>query len=219
MSSQSVPAVSIPAGTSTRQPARRGAARRAEILLAAENVFLANGYESTSMDDIASKAGASKATMYKYFGSKEGLFEELIRDIVPDIPGGLIESFAKNASANDALVEWSIRLIDTVTTPRSVTLYRLIVAEASRCPELAAIYYRKGPIAARAEIQSLLEHLLEGRKNRHHNLDKVSRVFSSAVFNEVFERALLGLSDDNRDEMVEGVQEAVAMLLQYCDID
>lgn len=201
-----------------RPPASRGVARRAEILIAAEKVFLENGYGNTSMDDIAARAGASKATMYKYFGSKEALFEEIIRDIVPDIPGGLVDSLSSNQSFEDILVNWSLLLIDTVTTARSITLYRLIVAETSRCPELANIYYRKGPQASQQEVLRFLSHILADRIDKYQNLDKISRVFTSAVFGEVFERAMLGLSDDSREDTVSYVREAVAMLRDHCSI-
>ena len=48
------------------------------ILAAAQRAFLANGFGAVSMDAIAREAGASKATVYAYFSSKEELFGAVV---------------------------------------------------------------------------------------------------------------------------------------------
>jgi AcrR family transcriptional regulator len=59
-----------------RQSTRRRdrAAREREILEAAEAVFGERGYQGTSMDEVAARAGVSKPLVYQYYGSKDGLF-------------------------------------------------------------------------------------------------------------------------------------------------
>lgn len=61
-------------GSSTR-PRRRGEAREA-ILEAARGCFATNGFDGTSMREVAVAAGTSEALLYRYFPSKAGLFEE-----------------------------------------------------------------------------------------------------------------------------------------------
>jgi AcrR family transcriptional regulator len=51
------------------------AARREAILAAAKQVFQDMGYDRASMDEVAARFGGSKATVYRYFGSKEALFK------------------------------------------------------------------------------------------------------------------------------------------------
>src|ERR1700728_816217 len=48
------------------------------ILAAAQRTFLASGFGAASMDAIAREAGASKATLYAYFASKEDLFGAVV---------------------------------------------------------------------------------------------------------------------------------------------
>ena len=43
-------------------------------------MFLAQGFDAASMDDIARKAGVSKGTLYVYFKSKEDLFEAITEE-------------------------------------------------------------------------------------------------------------------------------------------
>lgn len=53
---------------------RRGIERRLALLLSATELFLDKGYDAVSLDDIVNHAGGSKASIYKYFGNKDGLF-------------------------------------------------------------------------------------------------------------------------------------------------
>ena len=53
--------------------------RRWEILETALELFIRNGYTETRISDIAEKAGISVGLLFHYFGSKLGLYEELVR--------------------------------------------------------------------------------------------------------------------------------------------
>ena len=53
--------------------------KRAAILDAAKRLFVAQGFDGVSMDQIASEAGVSKLTVYSHFGDKESLFGEAVR--------------------------------------------------------------------------------------------------------------------------------------------
>src|SRR5260370_7219755 len=55
-----------------------GSAKRRQIMEGARTVFLADGFDGASMNDIARVAGVSKGTLYVYFESKEQLFKALI---------------------------------------------------------------------------------------------------------------------------------------------
>jgi AcrR family transcriptional regulator len=65
-----------------RQPrTARGEATRQRLLAAAELLFGRNGYHSTGVTDITAGAGVAQGTFYLYFGSKEEVFAELVRDL------------------------------------------------------------------------------------------------------------------------------------------
>src|SRR6476646_1480900 len=87
--------------------AERAAERRAAIVDAALDEFIARGFAATRLDDVAKRAGVAKGTIYLHFKDKESMFEELIRTAIvplvgrmqsPPPPGGnvrdAIESFA-----------------------------------------------------------------------------------------------------------------------------
>ena len=54
-------------------------ARRREVIEAASDLFLRDGFVATTTDAIATRAGMSKKTLYRLFASKYALFEELVR--------------------------------------------------------------------------------------------------------------------------------------------
>src|SRR5438067_6641438 len=62
--------------------AERAAERRAAIVEAALEEFIARGFAATRLDDIAKRAGVAKGTIYLHFKDKESMFEELVRIVI-----------------------------------------------------------------------------------------------------------------------------------------
>lgn len=65
----------------------RGEARRAALVTAAEEVFCRVNYDDVRVADIVEAAGTSHGTFYKYFPSKEAIFEELVQHLQEEILG------------------------------------------------------------------------------------------------------------------------------------
>jgi AcrR family transcriptional regulator len=60
-------------------------ARRAQLIGVAASVFLANGFDKTSMDQVANAAGVSRLIVYRIFASKEELYRAVLRDLLVDL--------------------------------------------------------------------------------------------------------------------------------------
>lgn len=56
--------------------------RRAQLVVAAAAVFREKGYAAATLNDIAARVGADRASLYYYFGGKEELFREAVRGVV-----------------------------------------------------------------------------------------------------------------------------------------
>src|SRR3569832_2237780 len=107
-----VPKLMSPESASEKPPsdrAGRAAARRAAIVEAGMEEFIARGFAATRLDDVAKRAGVAKGTIYLHFKDKESMFEELVRTVIVPVverlnalppPAGrvrdLIETFAGN---------------------------------------------------------------------------------------------------------------------------
>jgi len=115
------------------------------ILDAAQHIFLEQGYGSTSMDAVAKRAGVSKATLYVHFENKEQLFAE----VVQVARSGLREAIAAIAEDEQIDPSETLRLIGEqflrfVTTPGVLTLFRAVIGETQRFPQLGSTIYQAG---------------------------------------------------------------------------
>ena len=124
----------------------RAERKRAAILDAAGQVFLAKGYVGTSMDEIAAAAAVSKQTVYKHFADKEALFHELITATVQrtDEPAGEDPVVRGDRPFDEELRAFARRLLHGVMQPRVVQLRRLVIGEATRFPALGRAFYDLG---------------------------------------------------------------------------
>src|SRR5687768_3368647 len=69
----------------SQSPNRRDANRsRAAILDAAEQIFAERGFDATSLNEIAARAGVSRATPSYFFGSKEALYVAVLERVFAD---------------------------------------------------------------------------------------------------------------------------------------
>ena len=115
------------------------AARRQQILAAAQTCFRRNGFHSTSMQDVIAEAGLSVGAVYRYFKSKD----DLITSIAETVLEGADQIFEDLASHDppESLLETMARalgFVDTQTGPDGIFPLALQVwAEAQRDPVLA----------------------------------------------------------------------------------
>lgn len=68
------------AGPSGPVRTRDAAATRRALLAAGRELFASEGYDRTTVRAVAERAGVNQALLFRYFGNKEGLFAEAIRD-------------------------------------------------------------------------------------------------------------------------------------------
>jgi AcrR family transcriptional regulator len=128
---------------------RRKAARPAEIVEAALEVFAQSGFAAAKLDDIARRAGVSKAALYLYFETKEELFRAVAHTVVaPNLEA--IEALI--AAADLPFAELGPRVLDQaaalMSAGRVPAIARMVIGEARNFPDLARIWHDE--IVARA---------------------------------------------------------------------
>jgi TetR/AcrR family transcriptional repressor of mexJK operon len=140
----------------------RSARKRLTILSAGRDLFLTNGYQGTSVDQIAASAEVSKQTVYKHFGDKHELLLAIVdnaleRTVAPFLER--IRALADTADLEADLTALAADYLRAVLQEPVVQLRRLVVGEANRVPELAQLYYDQAPartLAAFADCFSAL---------------------------------------------------------------
>lgn len=137
--------------------AARAAERRAAIVEAALDEFIARGFAATRLDDIARRAGVAKGTIYLHFKDKEALFVELVRTAIVPLIARLAPPPSFSGSVRDLLEEFARTFIQEVATTRRGDIVRLIVAEGPRFPAIADFYYREVISRGLTAMRGLIE--------------------------------------------------------------
>ena len=125
----------------------RSARKDREIVQAATAAFVSKGYDGTSMEEIATKAGVSKQTIYKHFTDKVTLFGEVVESTATQA-NDVIESVTTLLSEVEfmegGLQQLARRLIAMLMDDELLKLRRLIIANADRMPQLGRDWYENG---------------------------------------------------------------------------
>lgn len=138
--------------------------RRRRILVAALEVFVTHGYVGTSTDQLAAAASASKATLYKEFGDKQGVFRALIEDAaerIEDPFAPLVATMQEVRTAEAGIALLAEQFTRSIMAAPVQQLRRLVIAEAVRFPELGALYWERGFLRVLASVASCLRVLDE----------------------------------------------------------
>ncbi len=157
-------------------------AKAAQVLMAARELFLANGFQRTSMDQVAARANVSKTTLYAHFTSKEALFLSVLEEekrrlglgIPKDLPAGPVE-------VRDWLRTIARSLLDAMTQPTVMSLFRLVIAECVHAPALGRTMWEEGPAVGQQRMARLLAHFARQGQLNIDDPDLVANRFLSLV--------------------------------------
>lgn len=141
------------ATSSSPTPARsrRKDARPGELLAAATELFIEKGFAATRVDEVASRAGVSKGTLFLYFPSKEELLKSVVREHLGSRFAQWSVEIDDYQDDSASLLRYALHQWWTHEGATAVSgLCKLMTAEAGNFPELAEFYAREvqGPGSA-----------------------------------------------------------------------
>lgn len=125
------------------------ARKRAEIVDIATRSFFEHGYAATSMSSIAETLGGSKTTLWSHFSSKADLFTAVVDVQVETFARDIDEVLTNQSFSLAALRRACLRFLDCLLRENSVHLFRIVVSEGERFPEIAEAFYSRGPAKVR----------------------------------------------------------------------
>lgn len=132
--------------------------KRAQILSGAAVIFAAQGYEGASMAQIAAAAGVSKGTLYNHFENKAALFVAYVSEKCQERLASVFHGMNHDGGPEAVLREVGKRMLHMMLSDAGLAIYRVVISEASKFPELASAFFEAGPARA---VRSLSEWLEE----------------------------------------------------------
>jgi AcrR family transcriptional regulator len=142
-------------------PADDESAKRRQIIDGARAVFLAQGFDAASMNDIARAAGVSKGTLYVYFKHKEELFEQIVEQECDAQAEGIFDFDANDRDVETVLTRLGIAYVKFLCRPEKASAIRTVIAIADRMPEVGRKFYESGPERGMAQLADYLTTQIE----------------------------------------------------------
>jgi AcrR family transcriptional regulator len=140
--------------------------RRQAILATAAETFHERGFDATSMSEVASRLGGSKATLYNYFDSKELLFVTVMLEKARAHVTPVINAFSNSADIEAAVRRFTLDYLHLILAPEILVMKRMCLAQADRCGFGAKIYEEAIKPAWTAIAQRLQAAMDEGKLYR-----------------------------------------------------
>jgi AcrR family transcriptional regulator len=178
-----------------------GAHKRQQILDGARTVFLQDGFDGASMNDIARVAGVSKGTLYVYFESKEQLFEALIFED-KKLQAERMMQASEPDDAREYLREFGRRLIRMMTQPQLVAQVRVVIAATAKFPRLGRAFYEAGPCYGVRKLSERLTKLVAAGALEIDNIELAAQQFGELCKAGLFNRLLFAAVDAISDEEI-----------------
>lgn len=132
---------------------------RQRLIEAATAAFMEEGYKA-SVDRIAARAGVAKQTLYNYFPSKDDLFTEVVHQASDTI---LVPLSSHPGDPRAALIDFGLAYRAKLLGDCGLRIFRALVAEFDRFPNLAKAFYAKGPARTAAGLAEFLATLMAER--------------------------------------------------------
>ncbi len=135
-----------------------GNIKQQKIIQAATQLFLQQGYEATRIEDVAAKAGVSKPTVYRFYENKQKLYATFVCERCEHLSSAVFEIESAADDVEKGLHDIAHNFVDLIMSPLPMAMFRTVMAESLRFPELGRILFEAGPKAGAQKLCQYLEN-------------------------------------------------------------
>lgn len=179
-----------------------------QVLEGARVVFMADGFEGASVDDIAREAGVSKATLYSYFPDKRLLFMEVANQECRRQSQSAIDNINKSAQPRDVLSQAGRHFLRFLTSKFGQQVFRICVAESDRFPEIGRAFYQSGTARMRAEMAAYFTESIGRGELKIDDLILAADQFAELCKADIWSRLIFGVISSVSDAEIDRVVDA-----------
>lgn len=180
------------------------------ILDAAEDIFLEHGFSSGAVDAIAAKAGTSKQTLYARFGTKEALFIAVSNRLLAPRFDPIS---ASDRPLRDALIQAAEQILTAILDPKLIRMHGIILAEASRFPQLAQLSDQDEHFPGRGALLTLLDRAPQIQSMTSDEKRRTMLMLQDMILAGPLRAAALGMHIPSRDDQRRHAVLAVDLFL------
>jgi AcrR family transcriptional regulator len=193
--------------------------KRALLVEAALKAFLQSGYAEASVNHIAAAAGVSIKTLYRHFDSKDELFSAVMQAACGQLPGDDPTEAAAPAPAwyalppAEALAQAGAEYLRHILSGDQLALYRVVVRDAHRFPELGRRYQEVTTAGRDATFGGYLDRWAAPEGWLVRDKRAAAEAFAGLLKAGMFDAVLLGLHAPSELDFVEQAQDAAPKML------
>lgn len=191
-------------------------AKLRQIFAGARAIFLRDGYDGASMNDIARTAGVSKGTLYAYFDGKARLFEALVRSDRQRLAEQLCRFDEDFDDVADVLRRFGNQLLAIMMQPEQVAFMRMVIGIVGKLPGTGQAVNDAGPQYAADRLATWLAAQTDSGALQVADAPLAAHQFIELCKAGVFTRCILGADPAlGTDEIARNVEAAIDMFLHY----
>lgn len=185
-----------------------------QVVDGARAVFMADGFDRASVDDIAKTAGVSKATLYSYFPDKRLLFMEVMKQECISQADHAIELIDDTAPVQTVLTLAGHAMLTIFLSDFGQQTFRMAVAESGNFPGLGQQFYECGPALI---VETLVPYFEKAEARNELKIDDktlAAHQFAELCKSDLFPRKVMHIQDSfTQEEQNRVVESAVQMFL------
>jgi AcrR family transcriptional regulator len=197
------------------EPFSQGDEKARQILEGAKQVFLAEGFDGASVNDIARAARVSKGTIYSHFESKEALFEALIRAERRQQAEQVCQLDEADPDLAAVMFNFGRSLLTMMVRPDVIALMRTVMAVAQKFPRIGRAFYEAGPKYGLDRLAVYLKTLSDAGKLETPDPRMAASHFLQLCLADIFKQKMFCAIDEmSAAEIDETIKAAVDVFMK-----
>ena len=187
---------------------------------AAEKLFVRDGLNGTTMDNIAKEASVSKLTVYNHFGTKANLFTKaIVRKCESHMSSSLFEQMSGENPEED-LFQMGHAFMDIVYSEEALAIYRVVVHESQHDKNIAQLYHDSALTSVATYLIGYLGKLEKKKNMEFEDKAQSAGIFLSLFKGRMYIKTLLGLqSRPSKEEQDRICRNNVKLFMKLFDLN
>jgi TetR/AcrR family transcriptional regulator len=176
-----------------------GNAVRDRLLGAALQLFARKGFESASVRELTEAAKVTRPTLYYHFGSKEGLYLELVERLCATVEDSILRSLVPQGTARVRLRSFVLKILDSIIEDAGNQRFFFVISLDPRRNNLSSFHERMRNFIA-AVVELLLEEGAEKGEFETEDVKWITKMILALVDSFIYNQIFLTYPKSYRDE-------------------